>query len=130
MSSSFLRHYDETKTLSYAIPLISPTWSDGIQNKDTWNSLTDFQRNAIEKAVKEAQNASIAYQLDTTLWALALNQSEGTNIHFLTDNERKEWKQEFYPKMLEAIVSKSANPTETRQMIKKIEALVDDLRWQ
>ena len=31
MSSSFLRHYDETKTLSYAIPLISPTWSDGIQ---------------------------------------------------------------------------------------------------
>ena len=31
MSSSFLRHYDETKTLSYAILLISPTWSDGIQ---------------------------------------------------------------------------------------------------
>jgi signal transduction histidine kinase len=31
VSSSFLRHYDETKTLSYAIPLISPTWSDGIQ---------------------------------------------------------------------------------------------------
>lgn len=30
MSSSFLRHYDETKTLSYAISLISPTWSDGI----------------------------------------------------------------------------------------------------
>jgi len=99
-------------------------------NKDTWNSLTDFQRDGIEKAVKETQNASIAYQLDTTLWALALNQSEGTNIHFLSDNERKEWKQEFYPKMLEAIVSKSANPTETRQMIKKIEALVDDLRWQ
>ncbi|MDG1726608.1 MAG: hypothetical protein P8H57_05595 [Emcibacteraceae bacterium] len=32
MSSSFLRHYDETKTLSYAIPLISPTWSDGIHS--------------------------------------------------------------------------------------------------
>jgi len=31
VSSSFIRHYDETKTLSYAIPLISPTWSDGIQ---------------------------------------------------------------------------------------------------
>lgn len=99
-------------------------------NKDIWNSFSDFEREGIEKAIKEAQNASIAYQIDTTLWAIALNQEEGTDIHFLSDVERKNWKQEFYPKMVEAIVSKSANQTETRQMIKKIEALVDDLRWQ
>ena len=99
-------------------------------NRNLWDSLTDFQRNGIERAIMHAQNASIAYQIDTTLWALQLNQSEGTKMHFLSSGERKRWKAEFYPKMLEAVVVKSSTPGETREMIKKIEALVDDLRWQ
>ncbi|MBT6330353.1 MAG: hypothetical protein HOJ34_11275 [Kordiimonadaceae bacterium] len=99
-------------------------------NRYIWDGMTDFQRAGIEKAVKEAQNASIAYQLDTTLWALQLNQSEGTEMHILTSDERARWKAEFYPKMLDAVAEKSANPSETREMIKKIEALADDLRWQ
>ena len=99
-------------------------------NKKIWDSLTDFQRDGIERAVSEAQNASIAYQIDTTLWALALNQSEGTEIHFITDDERQEWKKEFYPKMVEAITSRSSDPSKTLEMITKIELLVDDLRWK
>lgn len=99
-------------------------------NRDLWQSLTDFQRAGIERAVEEAQNASVAYQIDTTLWAIQLNQSEGTKFHFLTSAERNRWKAEFYPKMVEAVVAKSSNPNETLEMIKKIEALAEDLRWQ
>ncbi len=99
-------------------------------NRDVWHSLTDFQRTGIKKAIKEAQNASIAYQLDTTLWALQLNQSEGVEIHIQTADERQRWKAEFYPKMVKAVSDRSSNPSETREMIKQIEALVDDLRWQ
>lgn len=99
-------------------------------NRDIWDGMTDFQRAGIEKAVREAQNATISYQIDTTLWALQLNQSEGTEMHILTSGERARWKAEFYPKMLEAVVEKSTNPDETRDMIKKIEALASGLRWQ
>ena len=68
--------------------------------------------------------------LDTMMWALQLNQSEGVKIHFQTSAERKRWKAEFYPKMVKAVSDRSSNPSETLAMIKKIEALVDDLRWQ
>lgn len=99
-------------------------------NKDIWKSLTDFQRDGIMKAVTEGQQASIAYQIDTTLWALQLNQSEGVQMHIQTSAERARWKAEFYPKMVMAVIDKSNDPGKTREMIKKIEALVDDLRWQ
>ena|GEM_PF-936517 len=54
MSSSFIRHYDETKTLSYAIPLISPTWSDGIQFglymiQDSELFIADFAKTPVNK---------------------------------------------------------------------------------
>jgi TRAP-type C4-dicarboxylate transport system substrate-binding protein len=99
-------------------------------NRELWDGLTDFQRAGIERAVHEAQSATISYQIDTTLWALQLSQSEGTKMHFLTSDERKRWKQKFYPKMVEAVVAESNTPDETRMMIKNIETLVDDLRWQ
>ncbi|MBT5185878.1 MAG: hypothetical protein HOH19_03035 [Kordiimonadaceae bacterium] len=99
-------------------------------NRDVWEGLTDFQRTGIEKAIAEAQDASVAYQLDTTLWALQLNQSEGVEMHIQTSAERERWKAEFYPKMVKAVSDRSSNPSETLGMIKKIEALVDDLRWQ
>lgn len=99
-------------------------------NQSIWDDMTDFQRAGIERAFKEGQAASIAYQTDTTFWAIQRNQSEGVEFHILTDAERKRWKAEFYPKMVNAIAGKSSDPDETREMIKKIEALVDDLRWQ
>lgn len=99
-------------------------------NNDLWANFSDFQRAGIEKAVKEGQSASIAYQTDTTFWSIAHNQAEGVEFHILTDGEQARWKAEFYPKMVEAVVKKSSNPTETREIIKKIEALADDLRWQ
>jgi len=99
-------------------------------NNNVWQGLTDFQRSGIMKAVTEGQQASIAYQIDTTLWAFQLNQSEGVEMHIQTSAERARWKKEFYSKMVEAVAEKSNEPEKTREMIKKIEALVDDLRWQ
>ncbi len=69
MSSSFLRHYDETKTLSWAIHLISPTWSDGIHEIDAFE-----QRRLVlqEKAIESvAPQPSFKETLELSLQFLA-----------------------------------------------------------
>lgn len=99
-------------------------------NRDVWNGMTDFQRDGIMQAFQEAQAASIAYQTDTTFWAIQRNQAEGVNFHILTDEGLTRWKTEFHDKIRNDVIEKSENPDETRDMIKKIEGLVDDLRWR
>ncbi|WDU57637.1 hypothetical protein KW060_10565 [Pseudemcibacter aquimaris] len=98
-------------------------------NQEVWDGLTDFQKHGIEKAIHEGQMASVAYQSDTTFWAISRNQSMGVNFHFLSIEERNEWKNEFYPKMVKSIVENSEKQEETEEMIKKIEALIDDLKF-
>jgi TRAP-type C4-dicarboxylate transport system substrate-binding protein len=99
-------------------------------NKDVWIGLTEFQRNGIVAAIKDAESAAIAYQHDTLMWALQLNQAAGVTIRVQTDAERKRWKDEFQPKMIKAIADNSSDPDETREMIKAIEDLVLDLEWR
>ncbi len=99
-------------------------------NRDVWNGLSDFQREGILRAFKEGQAASIAYQTDTTFWAIQRNQAEGVIFHILTDTEQVRWKSEFHDKIRNSVIANSENPNKTSDMIKKIEALVDDLRWR
>ncbi|MBT5185879.1 MAG: hypothetical protein HOH19_03030 [Kordiimonadaceae bacterium] len=99
-------------------------------NPGVWNGLTKFQQDGINRAMLDAQRSSTAQHLDTMMWALQLNQSEGVKIHFQTSAERKRWKAEFYPKMVKSIVDKSSDPAKTMEMIKKIEDLVKDLEWK
>lgn len=98
-------------------------------NKDVWSSLTEFQRDGIMAAVRDAENAAVAYQHDTMMWAYQLNQSEGTIMRMQTAAERQAWKAEFHPKIKASIVEKSSDPDETLAMIQKIEDLVKDLEW-
>ena len=99
-------------------------------NKDVWNGLTEFQQNGIAAAVRDAENAAIAYQHDTLMWAYQLNESEGVTIRMQTDEERQAWKTEFQPKMKRAIADNTENADETLAMIQKIEDLVKDLEWR
>lgn len=99
-------------------------------NKDAWHKLSSFQQEGIKKAIKKAQDASIAMHADTMIWAIQLNQSDGVKIHFLSPKERKNWKNEFYPKMLNSVINKSTDPEKTRLMIQKTKELVKDLEWQ
>jgi TRAP-type C4-dicarboxylate transport system substrate-binding protein len=99
-------------------------------NHNTWNSLTPFQQDGVMDAVRDAEAASIAYQHDTLMWALQLNQSEGVNIRIQTDSERQAWKAAFQPVMKKAIINSSDNPEETQAIIQEIEDLVSDLKWR
>jgi TRAP-type C4-dicarboxylate transport system substrate-binding protein len=99
-------------------------------NKDVWNGLTEFQQNGIAAAVRDAENAAIAYQHDTLMWAYQLNESEGVTIRMQSDEERQAWKAEFQPKMKRAIADNTENADETLAMIQKIEDLVKDLEWR
>ena len=89
-----------------------------------------FPEVGIGLAIGEAQDASIAMHADTMMWAIQLNQSEGVKIHFLSAEERENWKKEFKPKMVASVISKSEDPEKTRDMIHKTKELVKDLEWQ
>ena len=84
----------------------------------------------MSRPAKNAENAAVAYQHDTMMWAYQLNQSEGTTMRMQTAAEREAWKAEFYPKVKAAIVEKSSDPEETLLMIQKIEDRVTDLEWR
>ena len=99
-------------------------------NNDVWNKLSPFQKTGINRAIEEAQDASIAMHADTMMWAIQLNQSEGVKIHFLSAEERENWKKEFNPKMVASVISKSEDPEKTHDMIRKTKELVKDLEWQ
>jgi len=101
-----------------------------IVNKDVWNGLTDSQRAGIHAAMRDAENAALAYQHDSMMWAYQLGQSRGVHMRMQTDAERKAWKAEFYPVIEALAVSSSSDPDETREMIRKIEDLVNDLEWR
>ncbi len=101
-----------------------------IVNKDVWNGLTDRQREGIEAAMRDAENAAVAYQHDSMMWAYQLGQSRGVQMRMQTDAERRAWKAEFYPVITELAISSSSNRDETREMIEKIEDLVKDLEWR
>ncbi len=98
-------------------------------NKEVWSSLSEFQQDGINAAARDAENAAVAYQHDTMMWAYQLNQSEGTTMRLQTDAERQAWKAEFYPKVKAHVVENSSDPEETLAMIQKIEDLVQDLEW-
>ena len=99
-------------------------------NKAVWNGLTGAQRAGIEAAMRDAENAAVAYQHDSMMWAYQLGQSRGVQMRMQTDAERQAWKAEFYPVIKELAVSSSSDSDETRKMIQKIEDLVDDLKWR
>ena len=101
-----------------------------ILNKDVWNTLTDFQRAGINAAMRDTENAAVAYQHDSTIWAYQLAQSNGVRMHMQTDTERQEWKTEFYPIIRELTISKSSDAEKTSAMIKAIEDLASDLDWR
>jgi TRAP-type C4-dicarboxylate transport system substrate-binding protein len=101
-----------------------------ILNKDVWNSLSDSQRQGINLAMRDTENASVSYQHDSTIWAYQLAQSLGVEMHMQTDAERQEWKAEFYPIIKDLAVSKSSDPEETLAMIKAIEDLRSDQKWR
>ena len=101
-----------------------------IVNKDVWNGLTDSQRAGIHAAMRDAENAALAYQHDSMMWAYQLGQSRGVAMRMQTDAERQAWKAEFYPVIRELAITSSSDPDETREMIQKIADLVDDLEWR
>jgi len=101
-----------------------------IVNQAVWDGLTDSQRAGIEAAMREVENAAVAYQHDSMMWAYQLGQSRGVEMRMQTDAERQAWKAEFYPPIKELAVSTSSDPDVTREMIRKIDELVDDLKWR
>jgi TRAP-type C4-dicarboxylate transport system substrate-binding protein len=101
-----------------------------VLNRAVWDSLSESQQRGINAAMREAENAAIAYQHDTLIWAFQLAQSKGVKMRVQTDAERAAWKAEFYPPIKELAISTSGDPEETRFMIEKIEDLVSDLEWR
>jgi len=99
-------------------------------NWDVWSSLTPFQQAGIDAAARDAENAAIAYQHDTMMWAYQLNQSEGSTMRMQTAAEREAWKAAFHARMKSAIAKNSSDPAETLAMIQKIQDLVKDLEWR
>jgi len=101
-----------------------------VLNKAVWDGLSDFQRDGINASMREAENAAIAYQHDSLIWAYQLAQSRGVEMRMQTDAERAAWKAEFYPRIKDLAISNSEDPAVTREMIQKIEDLVSDLEWR
>jgi len=101
-----------------------------ILNKDVWEGLSDSQRAGINAAMRDTENASVSYQHDSTIWAYQLAQSLGVQMHMQTNEERQEWKAEFYPIIKELVLSKSSDPEETLAMIQAIEDLNSHLDWR
>jgi len=97
-------------------------------NKALWDSLTDSQQQGINDAMREVENAAVAYQHDSMMWAFQQGQSNGVAMRMQTDAERAAWKAEFYPPIKELAISTSSNPEETSVMIQKIEDLILDLK--
>lgn len=122
------RLYERYKHLTIA-PNMYNIYYTILINNDVWNGLTTFQQDGINRAMKDAQASSIAQHLDTMMHAIALNQSEGVEVHFLTSEERKKWKAEFYPKIMQSVVNSSRDPDKTKEMIEKIKTLVAELNW-
>ncbi len=120
----------ERYTYTTLVPNFYNIFYTAMINNNVWHGLNDFQRAGIIAAIADAENASIAYQHDTLMWALQLNQAEGVTIRVQTDAERQSWKADFQPKMIKAIAENSSDPEETREMIKAIEDLVLDLEWR
>ncbi len=98
-------------------------------NSEVWDSLSEYQQQGINTAMREAENAAIACQHDSPIWAYQQAQSKGVNMRVQTDAERVAWKAEFYPPIKDLAISSSDDPTVTRAMIQKIEDLVTDLVW-
>lgn len=124
--SQSLYHRYEYTTL---VPNFYNIFYTAMINKDVWRSLTELQRDGIMAAVRDAENAAVAYQHDTMIWAYQLNQSEGTEMRMQTASERAAWKAAFHFKIKASIVEKSSDPDEALSMIQKIEDLVKDLEW-
>ena len=101
-----------------------------ILNREVWDSLSASQQQGISVAMRESENAAIAYQHDSMIWAYQLAQSKGVAMRIQTDAERAAWKAEFYPRIKELAIATSSDPEETRMMIGKIEDLVSDLDWR
>ncbi len=101
-----------------------------VLNKGVWNGLSDSQRAGIEAAMRDTENAAIAYQNDAMMWAYQLAQSKGVQMRMQTDAERQAWKSEFYPIIRELAVSESSDPEKTSAIISAIENLVSDLVWR
>jgi TRAP-type C4-dicarboxylate transport system substrate-binding protein len=101
-----------------------------VLNRAVWDSLSESQQRGIDAAMREAENAAIAYQHDTLIWAYQLAQSKGVKMRVQTDAERAAWKAEFYPPIKDLAISSSDDPAVTRAMIQKIEDLVTDLVWR
>jgi TRAP-type C4-dicarboxylate transport system substrate-binding protein len=117
-------------TYTTLVPNFYNIFYSAVINKNVWTGLSEFQRNGIAAAIKDAESGAIAYQHDTLMWALQLNQAAGVTIRVQTDAERQRWKDEFQPKMIKATAENSSDPDETREMIKKIKDLVRDLKWR
>jgi TRAP-type C4-dicarboxylate transport system substrate-binding protein len=123
------RLYERYKHLTIA-PNMYNIYYTVLINNDVWNGLTAFQKDGINLAMIDAQRTSIAQHMDTMMHALALNQSEGVDIHFLTSNERNKWKEEFYPKILQYVIMSSSDPEKTIEMVEKIKSFIADLNWK
>ncbi len=99
-------------------------------NMALWDSLSDSQQRGINDAMREVENAAVAYQHDSMMWAYQQAQSKGVAMRMQTDAERAAWKAEFYPPIKKLAISSSSNPEETTKMIEKIEDLTSDLKWR
>ncbi len=101
-----------------------------VLNRALWDGLSDSQQQGINAAMRDAENAAIAYQHGSMIWAYQLAQSKGVEMRMQTDAEREAWKAEFHAPIKELAISKSDDPEETRIVIQKIEDLVNDLEWR
>lgn len=92
-------------------------------NRSFWEKLAPGERQAIEEAAREAENAAVAFAADAAEEHFLKMATEGVQMHLQTKAEREAWKAAFRAPVVERILASTADPEETKKLILSIEEL-------
>jgi C4-dicarboxylate-binding protein DctP len=91
-----------------------------VVNQKFWDSLTPEQRQAIDEAARETEDASINFAEDASQASYRRMAEAGVQMHRQTNAERAAWKAAFQQPVIDAVVAASDDADETRLLIRQI----------
>lgn len=92
------RLYSEYDHNNY-VPYMFAIFYNFVVNADVLDSMTPFQREGFETAIRETEFASMTFTAAALREHYALQQERGVNLRIQTPSERETWKAELRPKV-------------------------------